>query len=157
MANFKKIAGGQYPLVAVLDVLATDTMDNIAATPVNLAFGAEDAALTTFDIVTPPPGSTITHIRVSVPTVWAGATAATLDLGDSADPDRYTETAPYDLMNVDEAITVIDFLGDGYVYDGAIALRATFLNTVTASTSGRVIIAAFMVTPGKINENFKTT
>lgn len=154
MAKLLKLPNAQWPISAVFAFSWDDTMVNINGD--ELALGAEDADLTTFDIFTPPPGAIVKSGRVIVVTAF-DSTANTLDVGDATDPNRYTETAPIDLKDPDAPASGFDLLGDGYVYNGQEAVRATILNTVSAATAGKAIIVVDMVVPGRANENLKTT
>jgi len=154
MAKLLKLPNAQWPISAVFAFNFDDTMVNINGD--EFALGAEDADLTTFDIFTPPPGAVVKGGRVIVVTAF-NSTANTLDLGDATDPNRYTETGALNLQDPDLPKTGVDLLGDGYVYDGQEAVRATILNTVTAATAGKAIIIVDMVVPGRANENLKTT
>jgi hypothetical protein len=79
-----------------------------------------------------------------------------MDVGDSDDPNRYTETAPVNLKDADAPQTGFDMLGDHKAYSGSQAIRMTLLND-GAMTAGDIIVAIVMVVPGRANENLKTT
>lgn len=153
MALKKKLPNAQTVLSAVFDIVYSDTMVNVDG--VELAFGADDAANTTFDLFTPPPGAVVIGGRVIVVTVF-NSTTNTLDLGDSDDPNRYTETGAINLKDADAPASGFDMLGDGKVYDGSQAVRATILNDGLAS-AGRAIVVVNFVVPGRASENLKTT
>src|SRR4051812_641394 len=95
-----KAPAAQYPLTVVFDINATDTMVN--ASSAEVAFGkTTSAANTTYDLFTFPPNSVVISGRVIVLTAFAASTVSTVDLGDSDDLDRYTETAAIDLADAD--------------------------------------------------------
>jgi hypothetical protein len=153
MTKQLKLPGIQSPMTAVFEVNFDDTMDNIAG--VELAFGADDAATTTFDIFTPPPGAVVIGGRVIVKTAF-DSTTNTMDLGDSDDPDRYTEAGAIDLKDADAPASGFDMLGDGKAYDGSQKVRMTILND-GAATAGAAIVVVSMVVPGRQSENLRTT
>jgi len=151
MANLTKLRGAQYPLTTVFTFNASDTMDNTS--DVSKTFG--DATPGAFDIFYPPPGAMVIGGRVIVETAAADNTS-TVDIGDSDDADRYTETAAINLADPDAPASGFEMLGDGKIYDGSQAIRLTFANggAVTA-TKAHVVIT--MVMTGRQNENLKTT
>jgi hypothetical protein len=153
MAKLLKLPNVQYTIAAVFEFDHADTMDNISGDEV--AFGADDASLTTFDLFYPPPNAVVIGGNVKVKEVVTGSTTSTLDIGDSDDPDRYTETAPIDLKDADAPATGFDMLGDHKQYSGSQAIRATILND-GAMTAGQVIITVLMVVPTKAHENIRT-
>jgi len=152
MAKLLKLPNVQYPIAAVFAFDHADTMVNTAGDEV--AFGADDAALTTYDIFTPPPGAVVIGGNVKVTEAF-NSTTNTMDVGDSDDPDRYTETAPIDLKDADAPATGFDMLGDHKQYSGSQAVRMTILNDGLAS-AGKAIVTVLMVVPGRANENLRT-
>jgi hypothetical protein len=152
MAKLLKLPNAQYLTTAVFEANFDDTMVNING--LEFAIGAEDADLTTFDILTPLPGSIVVGGYIQNITVF-DSTANTLDLGDSDDTQRYTLTI-HDLQSL-TAHTVLTVVGaNSKVYDGSQAIRATILNTVAAATAGKFIITVNMIVPGRAHENLKT-
>lgn len=150
MATLKKLPNAQYPLAGVFSFNFDDVMLNTSG--VSTAFGA--AAGTVYDIMTPPPGAIVIDGSVKVETPAAGF-ASTVDVGDSDDPDRYTETAPVDLADPDSPYTAFDMLGDHKVYNGSQAIRITITNggLLTALKAHIVVV---MIVPTRANENLKT-
>lgn len=151
MSVLKKLPNAQYPIVGVFSFNFDDTMLNTSS--VSTAFGA--ASGTVFDVMTPPPGAIVIGGVVKVETVAAGNTS-TVDVGDSDDADRYTETNPVDLADADAPFTAFDMLGDHKVYDGSQKIRITITNG-GALTALKAHIIVQMVIPGRANENLKTT
>lgn len=151
MALLKKLPNAQWPIVGVFSFSAADTMVNVAGSEV--AFGA--AAPGSFDIMTPPPGAIVIDGSVKVETPAVGSTS-TVDVGDSDDPDRYTETNPVDLADADAPYTAFDMLGDHKVYDGSQAIRITMANGGALSAL-KAHIVVVMIVPGRASENLKTT
>jgi hypothetical protein len=151
MSLLKKVTGAQYPITAIFSFQASDTMVNAAGATVS--FG--DAAPGAFDIFYPPPGAMVIGGGVKIETVAVGNTQ-TVDIGDSDDTDRYTETGAIDLADPDAPWTGFEMLGDHKVYDGSQAIRVTFANggAVTA-TKAHIIVTMVMI--GRANENLKTT
>jgi hypothetical protein len=153
MAKLLKLPNVQYTIAAVFEFDHADTMDNISGDEV--AFGADDASLTTFDLFYPPPNAVVIGGNVKVKEVVTGSTTSTLDIGDSDDPNRYTEGAAVDLKDVDGAPGVFDMIGDHKQYSGSQAIRLTILNDGLAS-AGKAVVTVLMVTPQKANENLRT-
>lgn len=153
MAKLLKLPNAQYPIAAVFEFDHADTMVNIAGDEV--AFGADDAELTTFDLFYPPPGAVVIGGNVKVKELVTGSSTSTIDIGDSDDPNRYTEAAPINLMDADAPATGFDMLGDHKQYSGSQAIRATILND-GAMTAGKAIVTVLMVVPGRANENLRT-
>lgn len=148
--TLKKLPNAQYPIVGIFSFNFDDTMVNVAG--VSKTFG--DAAPGSFDIMTPPPGSIVIGGSVKVETPAAGNTS-TVDVGDSDDTDRYTETAPVDLAVADAPFTAFDMLGNHKVYNGSQAIRITLANGGALSAL-KAHIVIILATPGKANENLKT-
>ncbi|HYF28589.1 MAG TPA: hypothetical protein VD931_22810 [Baekduia sp.] len=156
MAKLLKLANAQYPITAVFDFSATDTMVNTSGAEV--AFGKTTSGTnTTYDIFTPPPNAVVVGGRVIVVTAFNSSGGNTVDVGDSDDLDRYTEAAAINMADPDAPATGFDMLGDGKVYAGNQNIRLTITNTTDDATAGRVIVAVDMVIPGRANENLKTT
>ena len=151
MALLTKVAGAQYPLSVVFSFNWDDTMLNTSSAAT--AFGA--ATGTTFDIFYPPPGAIVIGGVVKVETLAAGSTS-TVDIGDSDDTDRYTETGAIDLTDADAPASGFEQLGDHKVYSGAQAIRLTIANG-GALTAGKAHVVVNMIVPGRVNENLKTT
>lgn len=151
MAKLLKLPNAQYPIVGVFTFNMTDTMLNTSS--VETAFGA--ASGTVYDVMTPPPGAIVIGGVVKVETAVTGNTS-TVDIGDSDDTDRYTETAAIDLADPDAPASGFEMLGDHKVYDGSQAIRLTIANG-GAVTVGKVHVIVNMVVPGRANENLKTT
>lgn len=147
----KKLPNAQTVLSAVFSFNYDDTMLNTSAA--ETAFGA--ASGTTFDIMTLPPGAIVIGGAVKIETVAAGNTS-TIDIGDSDDTDRYTETNPVDLADADAPVTGFDQLGDHKVYSGSQAIRITIANG-GALTGGRFHVIVNFIVPGRSSENIKTT
>jgi len=150
MALLKKIPNAQYPLSVVFTASTTDTMVNVAGATVT--FG--DAAPGAFDIFYPPPGSIVIGGVVKVETAAVGSTS-TVDVGDSDQTDRYTETAAIDLTDVDAPATGFDQLGVHKVYNGSQAVRITMANG-GALSAGKFHVIVNLIVPGRGNENLKT-
>lgn len=155
MATVTKLGSSQDVQSIVFDVNATDTMVNTSGNSV--AFGAiTSGSNTVFDVATLPPGSVVVGGRVIVITAW-NSTVNTVDVGDSDDTDRYTETGAVDLQDADAPASAFDMLGDGKFYTNGQNLRLTFNNTVAAATAGRAIVVVNYVIVGRSTYNLKTT
>lgn len=141
----------QWPLVASFSFSWDDSMLNTSA--VLKTFG--DATPGAFDIFTPPPGAIVIGGVVKVETLFSASTY-TVDIGDSDDTDRYTETNPIDLNDADAPASGFEQLGDHKVYAGNQAIRMTVASG-GAQTAGRAHVVVSMIVPGRANENLKTT
>lgn len=92
-------------------------------------------------------GEMITGGAVVVETAWDSGTTATLDIGDSDDPDRYTSAA-VDLTTTGR--TALTLTGD--VMSVATELLATFAETGSEATTGEAVIEFTVVREGRENE-----
>lgn len=156
MAKLTKLPNAQTVLSVVFDFNYSDTMVNTSGNEV--MFGKlTSAANTTYDIATLPPGSVVVGGRVIVVTPFATSSANTVDVGDSDDLDRYTETGAIDLQDADAAASGFDMLGDGKVYTNGGNIRLTITNGTADATAGRAIVVVNFVVPGRASENLKTT
>lgn len=82
-----------------------------------------------------PAGAVVTGGSVIVTEVFNAATTATLDLGDSVDPNRYTPT-PLDL----KTLGAKELLPDGFVMLNKGDILATYASTGTAATTGELLL-----------------
>lgn len=155
MATLTKLPNAQTVLSAVFDFSYNDTMVNTSGDSVALG-ELTSGSNTVFDIITLPPNAVVIGGRVIVVTAF-NSTANTIDIGDSDDTDRYTETGAIDLQDPDAPATGFDMLGDGKVYAGNQNIRLTLSNTVSAATAGRAIVVVNYVVSGRATENVKTT
>ena len=93
-----------------------------------------------------PAGAIVVGGEVVVTTAYDSATSATLDLGDAADPDRYTAT-PVDLKSA--GATALDVTG----YQYAETEDATATITLTGATAaGSVTVNVMYVVAGRGHE-----
>lgn len=152
MSNLTKTVGVQWVIAAEFEANFDDTMDNTSG--LNLAIGADDAADTTFAIMTPPPGAVVIGGVVETLTVF-DSTTNTLDLGDSDLVDRYTPTI-HDLKSTTAHSVLTPAGAVAKVYDGAQNIEAAILND-GAATAGKFRVVVLMSVSGKVNENLKTT
>lgn len=156
MATVTKLGSSQDVQSIVFDINATDTMVNTSGNAV--VFGkTTSAGNTTYDIATLPPGSVVVGGRVIVLTAFATSSANTIDVGDSDDPDRYTETGAIDLQDPDAPATGFDMLGDGKIYTNGQNLRVTITNSTADATAGRALVVVNYVIVGRSTYNLKTT
>jgi hypothetical protein len=151
MAVLTKVVNAQYPIVVCFTANAADSMVNTSGT--SKTFG--DATPGAFDIFTPPPGAIVIGGVVKVETIAAGSTS-TVDVGDSDDTDRYTETGAIDLADADAPASGFEQLGDHKVYNGSQAIRITMANGGALSALKFHVIVT-MIIPGRARENLKTT
>ncbi len=151
MATLTKLRGVQTVLSAVFPFTAADTMVNTDAA--ETAFGVTGTKK--YDIITMPVNSIVVGGRVIVLTAAADNTS-TIDVGDSDDEDRYTETGAIDLADADAPVTGFDLLGDGKKYAGAQAIRITIANGGAVTATDAVVVINYIVV-GRSSENVKTT
>lgn len=152
----KKLPGAQTVLSALFDYNFDDTMVNTSGNTVAMGV-LTSGSNTVFDIFTPPPGAVVIGGRVIVITAFATSSANSVDVGDSDDTDRYTETGAIDLQDPDAPASGFEMLGDGKIYSGNQNIRLTISNATAAATAGRAIIVVNFVMTGRISENLKTT
>lgn len=151
MAKLLKLRSTQTVLSAVFPFVAADTMVNTAA--VETSFGL--SGTTKYDIITMPLNAVVVGGRVIVKAAAVGGTS-TIDIGDSDDENRYTETAPLNLADPDLPATGFDLLGDGKQYAGNQAIRITIVNGATITATDAVVVVNYIVV-GRASENVKTT
>lgn len=151
MSKLTKLRSAQTVLAAAFQFAAADTMVNTAGA--ETAFGL--SGTTKYDIITMPPNSVVIGGRVIVKTIASGGTS-TIDIGDSDDENRYTETAPINLADADAPATGFDMLGDGKQYTGNQAIRITIANGATITATDAIVVVNYVV-PGRSSENVKTT
>lgn len=154
MALITKLRNAQTVLAAVFEFNWNDTMVNTSGTTVDL--GAVTAG-STFNIITPPVNAIVVGGTVKNITPWVGPTACTIDIGDSDDTNRYTETAAIDRKDPDAPATGFDMLGDHKQYSGSQAISMTLINSVAVATAGKTLVTINFVVPGRASENVKTT
>jgi hypothetical protein len=151
MAKLTKLRSAQTVLSAVFPFVAADTMVNTSGT--ETSFGV--SGTNKYDIITMPPNSVVVGGRVIVKTIAAGGTS-TIDIGDSDDEDRYTETGAVDLADADAPASGFEMLGDGKQYTGNQAIRITIANGATITATDAVVVVNYVVV-GRASENVKTT
>lgn len=156
MALVKKQPNAQTVMSIAFEINALDTMVNTSGNEV--AFGVlTSGSNTVFDIATMPPNSVVIGGRVVVLTVFATSATNTIDVGDSDDTDRYTETGAIDLQDADAPASGFEMLGDGKIYAGNQAIRVTLANATASATAGRALVVVNFVMLGRASENLKTT
>lgn len=158
MALLKKLTGVQTVLAAVIDINYNDTMANLAGTVVTVGV-LTSGTNTSFAVWTPPPNAVIIGGRVATLTAWATSSANTLDIGDSDDTDRYTETAAVDLQDVDSPLTgsgSVDLLGNAKIYTGAQNIEFLLTNGTADATAGRTVVTMYYIVLNRMSENIKT-
>lgn len=156
MSLLKKLPNVQTVLSAVFDYSFNDTMVNTTGNEVALGV-LTSGSNTVFDIITMPLNSVVVGGRVVVITAFATSSANSVDIGDSDDTDRYTETGAIDLQDPDAPTSGVELLGDGKIYDGSQAIRLTISNATASATAGRAIVVINFVVSGRASENVKTT
>jgi hypothetical protein len=128
-----KIAARQYELVAEAEFDYSELPTGIETEVVDL-----------------PPGAIVTGGFAHVETADNAATSAVLNVGDSADPDRYVTVLDLKTAaGVSEAFAVT-VLGRKYPSGGAITATRTAVGA--AATAGKTRIVVFYVIEGRANE-----
>ncbi len=110
--------GRQYPLYAKVDFTYTDLGTAVTTSTILEAAGI-------------PTNARITSGNLVVTTAWVGPTAATADVGDAIDPDRYS-ASPIDLKTTGvKALTIT-----GFQYAGEDTIDIDLLQSVAVSSAG---------------------
>lgn len=156
MAKLLKKPNAQTVLSIAFEWNYNDTMVNTSGNEVAMGV-LTSGSNTVFDIATMPPNSVVVGGRVVVLTAFATSSANTVDVGDSDDTDRYTETGAIDLQDPDAPASGFDLLGDGKIYAGNQNLRLTISNATASATAGRAVVIVNFVILGRASENLKTT
>lgn len=133
-----KDSGRQTPLVAVLDVGYADLT------------GLDATAVEAIDL---PSGAVVTNGWVSVTEVFNSTTSDVLDVGDDADVDRYTTTAPLDLTalgtyhfdNMGDIVTVKTGGGYRYTVSNTIDVIHTGGTADTATTGAFTLYVEYYI------------
>lgn len=92
-----------------------------------------------------PEGAVVINGELVVETAYAGATTATLSLGDSVSATRYANAV--DLKTAGR--TALTLTGHRAVEN----LRGTLTTTGAAATAGKVTVRVMFTLPGRANEN----
>jgi hypothetical protein len=112
-------------------------------------FGAAADSGVVQNLVRLPVGARVVGGEIVVETVWDNGTAATIDIGDVTDPDRYTAT-PVDLTAAGRtALTLTGFKTTTSERD----VDADPVFTGTDATQGSAYIRVEYVIEDKANEN----
>ena len=99
------------------------------------------------EIIRVPTGARVIGGEVVVETLFATAGTATLDLGDAADPDRYTAS----VVNLETAARTAITLS-GFKYTGEDTIDATVVVGTAVTTAGQVYIRIDYVEEDKAHE-----
>lgn len=130
-----KNGGRQYPLVARVDFTFAD-FDAGAVT-----------ASTIFEAMDMPANAIVTGGALVVTTAFVGTTAATADVGDGGDPDRYS-ASPIDLMTLGRTALTLT----GYKNTAADTIDMDVILTVAAATAGAGYLEVQYVIADRANE-----
>lgn len=137
-----KDAGRQSPLVARV---AFSYLDLGAAVTASRIVPAIDL----------PAGAIVLGGYVKVLTAWAGTTAATVDVGDGGDPDRYSASA-INLMataGTTVALSVANGVaGAGYEYTAPDTIDLDVVLTVADASAGSAELVVEYIIDGRANE-----
>lgn len=132
-----KVQGRQWVLSAEITVSYDDD------------FGAAVDNGVVQNLVRLPVGARVVGGEIVVETAWDNGTAATIDIGDVTDPDRYT-ASPVNLAAAGRtALTLTGFKTTTTERD----VDATPVFTGTDATQGQAYIRIEYVIEGKANEN----
>ncbi len=116
--SITKDNGRQYPLYSKVDFTFEDL-----GTPVTASTILEAAGI--------PTGARIISGNLVVTTAWVGPAAATVDVGDGDDTDRYS-SSPLDLKSTGRKPLTIT----GFEYAGQDAIDLDLIQTTSVSTAG---------------------
>jgi len=94
-----------------------------------------------------PPGAIVVGGALVVETAWDSATTATLDIGDSVDPDRYT-ASPIDLKTAGRTALTLT----GHKYASPTNLQFFLAEAGTAATEGEAYVELTIVLEDRQNE-----
>lgn len=94
-----------------------------------------------------PPNARVVGGEVVVDTAWVGPTAATLDIGDGADPNRYTSSA-VNLKTLGRTALTLT----GFKYAEADTIDFDPVLTVAAATAGNAYVRVEYVVEGAAHE-----
>lgn len=153
MSTLTKAVSAQWPIAVEFEALFSDDM--LDTSGVSFIFETITAG-TVFPICTPPPGAVVLGGTIYNVAAATGPTAASLDVGDTDDPDRYTPT----IHNRLSATAHTDMTPVGAVakvYSGNQSINGTLINSVAADTTGKFRVVIVMAAAGKATENLKTT
>ena len=131
-----KNSGRQWPQVARVEFTYDEAGTAVVASPNIL------------EVMNVPTGAIILRGYINVTTAWVGPTAATVDIGDGGDPDRYTGS-PVSLLAT--GLTAFD-AGLGYQYTAADTIDIDYVQTVAVSTAGAAEIVVEYIIEDKANE-----
>ena len=138
MAITKKTAR-QYPLNARVDFTYADLGTAITTSTI----------LAAIDL---PSGATVTSGWLGVTTAWVGPTAATVDIGDDVDPNRYT-SSPLSLKTVGKTALTFAGVTHPYKYPAGNAIDLDLVQSVAVSTQGVGYLEVEYVIDGRENEH----
>ncbi len=101
-----------------------------------------------------PQGSVITYVEAFIETSFSGGTTHDLDLGDTLDPNRYSQAGPLEIDGAAGApATPPSTTGYKTAGSGDENLDATPINVGGDPTAGAMRIIVEYVTDGRQNEN----
>ncbi len=110
----KKDNGRQYPLIAKVAFAYSDLVSGVAAEAIDL-----------------PPNATIIGGELVIETAFNSATTSVIDVGDGADPNRYTASSVNVKVAGRTALTLT-----GYRYTGKDTIDILWAETGAAATQG---------------------
>lgn len=142
MSLLKKTRGAQWPLVAEFDFNFDDTMANTTGATTDF----KSVATVAVDAIPLPPNATVLGGDILVLTAYAGPTAATVSVGDSASATKYANA-----VDLKTAARTALTLPDAVDTDG-LDVRLTVTNTVAAATAGKVRVRVMYTVDGRVNE-----
>ena len=130
MAITKDI-GRQTPLVAIVRFTFADVVDAVAVEAVDV-----------------PPNAIVVGGALVIETAFNSATSDVADIGDGADPNRYTASAINIAATGRTALTLT-----GFKYTAHDTVDVTWNGTGTAPTAGAGYLELHYVIEGRANEN----
>lgn len=127
-----------------------DDRQDVLSAEIVIDYDTGDTAVGTHNLTgayTLPANARVVGGEVVVDTAWVGPTAATIDVGDGGDPDRYT-TTPVNLLATGR--TALDLTG--YKYPETDQIDFEIVYTVAPATAGQAYIRIDYIVEGRAHE-----
>lgn len=129
------------------------TKDTSRQTPlvasVDFTYADIPTTATVYEAIDLPPNAVVLSGTLFITTAWNSGTTATVDIGDTTDPDRYT-ASPLDLTTTAPAGLALDVAGGKSVSNASIDLTTVFAGT--AATAGAATLVVQYIIEGRANE-----
>lgn len=107
---------------------------------------------TVYEAIDLPPNAMVVGGKLYVTTAWNSGTTATVDIGDTTDPDRYSAT-PCDLTATAPVAYAFDASPGGHSsLVGGLSVDLTTVFAGTAATAGEATLVVEYIIAGRANE-----